>query len=206
MRNIARARAGFTIVEVVLAMGILLFGMSSILGLLTFGAALSRTAHLRTNAASAVEAVTADLEETLFPMVKGEAGEPKKITQRDLYGTSEIVYSATPVQNPDRPLEYRVDVEMTWKSAGLQREKRFSTILLREVPFGERLRRRFVEGEEDALPSAPPGATAGGAAQDQGTNASPDDTGDTTAPARTTPARTMPADERGASSEPRKNP
>jgi Tfp pilus assembly protein PilE len=152
----ARRTAGFTIVEVVLAMAILLIGMTSILGLLTFGAALSRTAQLRTTAATAAESVMADLEETFFPMVNGEAGEPKKVERRELHGMTDVVYSATPHQNPDRPLEYRVDIEMTWKSAGVQREKRFTTILLREVPFGERLRRRFVEGETEALESARP--------------------------------------------------
>jgi hypothetical protein len=150
----ASRRGGFTIIEVIMAMAILLFGMTSILGLLTFGAAMSRTAHLRTNSAAAVESVMTDLQETFFPLVDGEAGEPQKIEDRELFGMRDVVYSATPHQNPDRPLEYRVDVELSWKSAGVQREKRFTTILLREVPFGERLRRRFVEGEEDALSSA----------------------------------------------------
>ncbi len=145
---------GFTIVEVILAMFILLVGMTSILGLLSFGASLTRTAHLRTNAAAAVESVTSDLEETFFPIVNGEAGEPQKIERRELHGVADVVYSATPVQNPDRPTEYRVDIEMTWKSSGVELGKNFSTILLREVPFGERLRRRFVEGDQDALSSA----------------------------------------------------
>lgn len=148
-----RGRAGFTILEVIVAMGIFLFGMTAILGLLTFGAALSRTAQLRTHAAVAVQAVTADLEETLFPLVNGEAGEPTAIVKREVHGQTTIVYSATPVQNPDRPLEYRVDVELTWKSGGVQRDTRFTTILLREIPFGERLRRRFVDGDTNALQS-----------------------------------------------------
>lgn len=154
-RASSRARAGFTIVEVIVAMFILLIGMTSILGLLSFGASLSRTAHLRTNASAAIEAVMSDLQETFFPIVNGEAGEPKKIERRELHGVPDVVYSATPVQNPDRPLEYRVDIEMSWKSAGVELEKSFSTILLREVPFGERLRRKFVEGDADALSSSP---------------------------------------------------
>jgi Tfp pilus assembly protein PilE len=153
------ARGGFTIVEVIMAMFILLVGMTSILGLLSFGASLSRTAHLRTNAAAAVESVLSDLQETFFPLVNGEAGEPKKIERREIFGVPDVVYSATPFQNPDRPTEYRVDIEMTWKSAGVELEKNFSTILLREVPFGERLRRRFVEGQEDALSSSPPASS-----------------------------------------------
>jgi hypothetical protein len=157
----ARSRGGFTIVEVILAMFILLVGMTSILGLLSFGASLSRTAQLRTNGAAAAESVLSDLQETFFPMVNGEAGEPKKIERRELGGVADVVYSATPFQNPERPLEYRVDIEMTWKSAGVELEKHFSTILLREVPFGERLRRRFVEGEQDALSSTPEGPAPG---------------------------------------------
>lgn len=147
------SRGGFTILEVIVAMGILLFGMTAVLALLTFGSALSRSAHLRTNAAAAVQSVMADLEETLFPLVNGEAGEPKAIVKRALHDVDTVVYSAFPAQNPDRPLEYRVDVELAWKSAGVQREKRFTTILLREISFGERLRRQFVEGDTQALKS-----------------------------------------------------
>ena len=67
----AHARSGFTILEVLVAMAILLFGMTTILGLLTYGTALSRTAQLRTSAASAAQATIADLEETFFPEVAG---------------------------------------------------------------------------------------------------------------------------------------
>jgi hypothetical protein len=152
----SRRRAGFTILEVLLAMGILLFGMTAILGLLTFGAALSRTAHLRTSSAAAAEAVVADLEETLFPIQDGEPGEPRPIKDRVLEGQEQIVYSAVARPNPAQPIEYRVDVDMTWKSAGVQREKRFTTILLREIPFGERLRRQFVQGDTRAFQPAKP--------------------------------------------------
>ena len=43
LRNDRGRRAGFTLVEVVLAMFVLLLGMTSILGLLSFGAALARS-------------------------------------------------------------------------------------------------------------------------------------------------------------------
>ena len=58
---------GFTIIEVVLAMFILLLGMTSILGLLSFGAAMSRTASLRGDASTSIDAVVADLEERCAP-------------------------------------------------------------------------------------------------------------------------------------------
>jgi prepilin-type N-terminal cleavage/methylation domain-containing protein len=160
MRRLANgkrsARGGFTLIEVLLALAILLFGMSAVLGLFTFGAALSRSAHLRMVGSSAADAVVADLEETLFPLdAQGEAGEPRPIADRSVPGNPELVYSARATPNPDRPLEYKVEIRMRWSSAGVEREKVFTTILLREIPFGERLRRRFVEGLQPKPEEAP---------------------------------------------------
>ena len=150
-----RSAAGFTIIEVVLAMGILVLGMSVLLSLLTFGAALTRSAALRTASASAVEAVMLDLEESLFPLEEdGTVGEPSEIEKRPVPGAPGVVYSATARPNPDEPLEYAVDVDLTWESSGVKRAASFQTILLREVPFGERMRRRFVD------PAGPPVAPA----------------------------------------------
>ncbi len=150
----ACARGGFTLIEVVLAMFILLLGMSSILGMLSFGAAMSRTATLRSGAATSIEAVVADLEEHLFPLVLVNdlevAGEPTDLVDRPVPGHPGLVYSATATPNPDDPrpvpLEYRVDVEIAWSSSNRKRSRTFTTLLLREVPFGARLRQRFVEG------------------------------------------------------------
>ena len=148
------SKAGFTMVEVLVALAILVFGMTAVLGLLTFGAALSRTALLRTTAAAASHAVVADLEETMFPPAKvkdpstialdpgeSEAGPPVDVVDRPLPGMPDVVYSARATQNPDRPEEYRIDVEMTWRAAGVRRAATFTTLLVREIPFGERLRR-----------------------------------------------------------------
>jgi type II secretory pathway component PulJ len=151
-------RGGFTIIEVVLAMMILLIGMSSILGLLSFGATMTRTAELRTRAANAAGAVVTDLEETLFPLVVVDGlevpGEPEVIERRPVPGHPGLVYSAQATPNPRtnallrHHLEYRVDMEIFWSTGGQQRSKRFTTLLLREVPFGERLRRKFIERVE----------------------------------------------------------
>jgi general secretion pathway protein I len=143
--------AGFTLVEVVLAMFVLFIGMTAVLGLLSFGAALSRTSSLRAGAANAIEAVLTDLEETLFPLevdAEGEerAGEPRAIDGRPVPGYPGLTYSTRATPNPADPREYRVDVEISWAAGGTTRTKRFTTLLLREVPFGERLRARFVEG------------------------------------------------------------
>ncbi len=157
--KVAHARSGFTILEVLVAMAILVFGMTTILGLMTYGVALSRSAQLRTSAASAAQATIADLEESFFPVVDGEAGEPRAIEGRAVAGVDGLVYSATGRPNPDRPTEYRVDIEMSWTSQGVQRAKRFTTLLQREVSFGERLRHRATPGASTPSPDRP-GAAA----------------------------------------------
>ena len=154
LRN-SRRQAGFTIIEVVVAMGLFLLGMTCVLGLLSFGAALTRTAALRNDGASAVEAVVADLEEQLFPLeVEGSSvrvGPPVDILDRPLPGSADVTYSAKATADPsqkDYPggaLEYRVDVTVKWKSAGESKQKKFTTLCVREIPFSERLRRQFVE-------------------------------------------------------------
>src|SRR5262249_17976423 len=139
--------------EVLVALAILVFGMTAVLGLLTFGAALSRTALLRTSAAAASDAVVADLAETMFPETRTKdastlaldpsenaAGPPVDVVDRPLPGMPDVVYSAKATPNPDRPDEYKVEVEMSWRSAGIRRAATFTTLLVREIPFGERLR------------------------------------------------------------------
>ena len=156
--------AGFTIVEVVVALGILLVGMTSVLGLLSFGAALSRTAQLRNSAASAAEGIVADLEESLFPLIvepgtgRAVVGPPREIVDRELPGHPGLVYSARATGDPTDtrrggPLRWRVDVEMKWSTSGREHTKTFTTLLLREVPFGERLRRELMN--EEPTPAAP---------------------------------------------------
>ena len=67
-----------------------------------------------------------------------------------------VVYSATATPNVDgplttsgHPLEYRVDIEVAWKASGVERTRKYTTLLLRQVTFGERMRRRFVDEDEE---------------------------------------------------------
>ncbi len=158
-RRTTGGESAFTLLEVVLSLGILLLGVSAVLGLLTFGAALTHAAHARTAAANLTEAVVADLEETLFPLEDdGSAGEPVTITARALPGFAGVTYDAVPTPNPDDDEEYRVDVNISWESGGVLRGHDFSILLTRAVPFGERMRRRFVEGRDPASTTLVPPA------------------------------------------------
>ena len=157
---------GFTLIEILFALAILLMGVTSILGLLTFGATMTRAAALRGHAAAAVEAVYADLEERMFPSVveDGEAkvGEPLAIKDRPIPGFEGLLYSARATPDPKEEKElghanqYKVDVEIAWTTGGTKHTRTFTTLLLREIPFGERLRREFIEHAEPSADPKPP--------------------------------------------------
>ena len=159
----ARAKSGFTIIEVIAAMLILVFGMTTILGLLSFGASMTRTARLRGESAQAIEAILADLEENLFPLILVDGdeviGEPEEFEGRPVPGHARLSYSTKCVPGPDPPgpgvpREWRVDVEIAWNVQGARRTRSFTTLMAQEIPFGEKLRRRFVEGlEPEEAPS-----------------------------------------------------
>ena len=162
------ANSGFTLLEVVLAMGIFLIGASAILGFLTFGAALSRTASLRTLSAEAVEAVVADLEEGLFSIeADGSVGEPVTIQDREVPGYPQLTYSVQTVEdvldedNLERSAEVRVDVEIHWKGGVSKRGRRLSILLLKEIPFGVRMRHALAnpdgEADDEDVQRAPSG-------------------------------------------------
>ena len=80
-------------------------------------------------------------------------GEPESIVDRPVPDHEGIFYSAEVTGDPrdatpGGPERWRVDVEIYWMSGGRRQSKTFTTMLLREVPFGERMRRLFVAGEE----------------------------------------------------------
>ncbi|QDU69069.1 type IV pilus modification PilV family protein [Engelhardtia mirabilis] len=154
-------KGGFTILEVVFAMGILLIGMSVVLGLLSFGAGLGSNAMRRAEAAGSLEFIVADLEERLFPILEdGSVGPPITIENAPVPGSDRLVYSASAVPEPNHEgpaaILYRVDIDVAWSRGGSERVLSFATLMPRQVPFGERLRQALLGS------SGPPAVPQGG--------------------------------------------
>ena len=153
--NVHPKRGGFTLMEVVLAAGLFVVGMSVILGVFNFGSAMTRTAELRSVGAEAVDALAADLEETLFPLLpNGVPGPPVAIDDRPVPGHPGLRYSVQVTANMDSmetvpgadeplPREYSVQIHARWKASGVNKSATWTTILLREQRLGARLRRLF---------------------------------------------------------------
>ncbi|MCA9000461.1 MAG: prepilin-type N-terminal cleavage/methylation domain-containing protein [Planctomycetes bacterium] len=146
-----RKQAGFTLIEVLLAVGILALGMTSVLGLFTFGAALTQAAALRTESAQVVESVVADLELRLFPADEnGVPGPPIELVDQPVPGVERARYSVTalpveggPLAEDGGPLEYEVRVEVSFETRGVRRARTYEVRLLRQRSFAQRMRERL---------------------------------------------------------------
>ena len=80
------------------------------------------------------------------------------ITDRPVPGRKGVIYSVTAKGHelsvdPDEtglgaglPREYVVEVHVQWESSGVKKSETWSTIMLREVPFGARMRKILGSG------------------------------------------------------------
>lgn len=151
-----RPRAGLTLLEVVLAVGLLAIGMGAILGLLSFGAGVAVEAERRAAALGAWPAVRADLEERFFRLDEsGRVVPPPGPLIRPVPGHPDLEYRAEgePLEVRREDELWRIDVAIEWQSRSVRHETRMQTLLPRAVPLGERLRRQLLGDSET------PGAT-----------------------------------------------
>jgi type II secretory pathway pseudopilin PulG len=140
----ARA-AGFTLVEMLAALGILLFGVTALIGALSSSVAQRRTtdARLETTALCEValhrlqyEAVrrtadaATDLDLELVPL--------ENQTSPDFPG---MTWSATPIVDASRPDVWLIRLEIQWLEEGEQTGEVFFRVLPRQLPLGARVLR-----------------------------------------------------------------
>jgi len=178
VRNARAPRAGLTILEVVLAMGILAMGLAAVISIFTSSASLGVAARQRAEAASALEFVVADVRERLFPLDEdGNALEPARVVREPVPGFDGLTYSAAamPVSasmGPGLPPLFRVDVTIHWSSQGRARGLEHAILVPGAVSLGERLRRELfgIEPIEGTLSEAE-GAEDGDGAQVEGDTA-----------------------------------
>ena len=137
--NTRNPRRGFTLIEMMIAMGLLVVGVTSVLGLLAFGAALQRTAERRGEVSLAAEQVIADLRDTFTLNEDGTLTDmPAAKFERTIPGHPLLKARVEVKKNPKLDGEYFATISIEWIERGAARSEEFRTILQREAPFGAR--------------------------------------------------------------------
>jgi hypothetical protein len=134
-------RNGFTILEVVIAIGIFMFGITAILGLFQVGGNLEQSARVRAELAPAIEPLIAELRREAW--LTNAVGEPTGLREyigTDVPGVPGYRYDLIVRPPGDNPALRRAELRFYRKSA--QRVlTRVSFMLERDVPI-ERLTQR----------------------------------------------------------------
>jgi type II secretory pathway pseudopilin PulG len=130
-----RAEEGFTLVEILVALFVMLVGISSAFALFAAATALHKRATDQTSAAVIAESVFSQIQSELTAGV-----ELSDIRKADLmpkeYESYKYDLELVPVDVYEN--EIYVKLTVTWRKRGTGRKQEFSTILIRHIPFRER--------------------------------------------------------------------
>lgn len=157
-----RARAGFTLLEIIVALGVLAVGATAAFSLLVAGAASGRRAEHEVNAALLAETVlddvradlTLDLDLTDYPSAASPdpdtgAAPPPGVNPETRWlarratrtGFEDYTYdlAITPLAGPvpETPWQFLVEVDVRWSDQGQRRGAEYATILLRNTAARE---------------------------------------------------------------------
>jgi prepilin-type N-terminal cleavage/methylation domain-containing protein len=144
-------RAGFTLLEIMVALGVMAVGISSVFALFAAATALHNRAVDEMNAALMADTVFGNIEARLFTaMTPVPAFINGSVTS---FPKHRYAVRLVPVDNTDWNIanEFFVECQITWNVKGKKRIEKFHTILCRAVSYRERdaalVRRRSEEGE-----------------------------------------------------------
>lgn len=148
-----RSEAGFTLAEMLAALGILLFGITALLGALSATAAQRRTADAQQEAATLCEQVVHRLRhEAIRRRADAESDfdlELVPLADQTAPGFPGMTWSATPVLDDEHPEVWLLRIQVRWLELGDTVEQEFLRILPRELSLG----RRVQPAEDEAQPS-----------------------------------------------------
>lgn len=138
----AAAGHGFTLVEMLAAIGILVFGATSLVGLLGAGVSSRSSAELRERAARAAEAVLQLYEAQLqaVPSSPGAAPAPPAPVDYDVIpGFPRLCGRVEPVLDEASPRLLLAVVRVTWQEEGGAVAELFHRVVSRAAPFPSRV-------------------------------------------------------------------
>lgn len=145
MCNRHRSAAGFTLAEMLAALGILLFGITALIGALSSSVAQRRTTDARLEATALCDVALHRLQYEAVRRTEGGATdldlELAPLQNQTSNGFAGMTWSATTSQDENRPDVWMVRLEIRWLEEGDDATEVFYRILPRQLPLGARVLR-----------------------------------------------------------------
>jgi prepilin-type N-terminal cleavage/methylation domain-containing protein len=136
---------GFTLIEMLAALGILLVGITALIGALSSSVAQRRTTDARLEAQALCEhAILRIQEECVRRRADGESDldlEIATLPDQQAPGFPGMTWSATAVLDEARPDIWLVRLKVRWLEEGEDVFEEFLRVLPRQLPLGQRVRR-----------------------------------------------------------------
>jgi len=124
-----RRRAGFTLMEILISLGILVVGMTGIYGVYLSATQQHAQAVDRTNAAIAARGLLENARMAIATNPRADLGKP--LTGR-VPGMEDYEYSMTFTRLDDSGLRVLVELTLEWRRRGNPVKHRFRTVALRQ--------------------------------------------------------------------------
>lgn len=134
---------GFTLTEMLVALGILLVGTTSLLAVLGGGVSLRRSTEARREASYLAEQAVLRVRQALQRQPGGSALDVglAPLEGQQVEGFPGMTWSAASAEDPDRPDVLLVTIVVQWLEDGETIEQEFLRILPRSEPLGARIAR-----------------------------------------------------------------
>ena len=135
--------AGFTLVEMLAALGILLFGVTTLLGVLSTSVAERRTTDARHELAALCDFAVHRVQHEAIRRV-GDSTLPfdlafVPLVDQPVPGLEGMKWSARAIESEARPDLWLVQIEAKWLDAGEEVTAEFLRVLPRRLPLRERV-------------------------------------------------------------------
>jgi type II secretory pathway pseudopilin PulG len=127
--------SGFTLLEIIVALALMMIGIASAFALFAAGTALHKRSVDQTNTALIAEQVFSDLDSKLTTGIDIAKLQKKGASLPEF---RDYTYDLHLIPIDKNGEELYVDLTVRWKTRGKIREQTFSTIRIRSLPFKER--------------------------------------------------------------------
>ncbi len=138
---------GFTLTEMLVALSIMLFGLTAIAGSMMMAVSTRRSAELRFKAVHMIDHVFHYLQEDYFvehdpdsgPLLAIGLNAQGQSTPVEVPGYPGMKYTVKFIEDPDHAQVVLAQVYISWKEQGEEVAERFDRVMIREKPFSYRI-------------------------------------------------------------------